>query len=1083
MAIILSTSQITNRYLDFYRVAQPNLDTKPGTVARDLLIDSIAIRIAETYNEILRVSSAQSITKSVGTDLDNLGSNYNVTRASAGTASGTALLTFNSIGSDITVASGALIFGRNGVSFRVISGVIISAANESQYRALATTYRDDLDFVGITDNYAIEVVVEAITTGTQGNISKYGLVSVSIPGISNVTNVSPFTGGSSGENDASYATNILSVFSGSNTGTTLGYENLVLSNASVLDALVVGPGDPLMTRDGSIRETDENGDLVLNDDGEPIIISEGTGGKVDIFVYGRRLVENLDSFIYNDQSGRSDATQSVNNYIIGQISGDSTKTITRRRLENIRDGNLPNQPVVNILEVIGSRSGIFSPQVIDEFGNSTGNYTLLKDDGVYAESPWGQDKLAWVSNSVSRSESLSKNVFNGQDSLLYTDVTDISQINRTVNVVNENSSVTSTNSQLQLSHTPVRSINRVLNVTTGERYVVSNRNPNGNTGDLNTDGIITISGKNLPSSSDTLQVDYEWVFYHDPFIDFDSIDRSENPRTAIDVVDWGYSNAVRREEKMVQDGYTISVTHNISSVISVNRVATEVATVGLSTSGDNLVVQNLTDIVTNVVSIKKTNGAEVYNTNEDDGSFDSNRIILPSDTSAQTGDSVIVVYNAFDLFNINGNTGTFSDNVITLVQDVKSYITLYSFVEVNYVANISTLLPSSNISSLPASKNGNGFSLNGSTSTIGTQPYTNVYSGSLITKNLRKAPTRLNLNIAGTSESGVINVTGETFTLLQDVVISSISSGLTQDLSLAIKQGLGLELTSTLSSKIKLVKLVSFEKVETSSGIVTSVLQDYDIIGYSLNDNSYDIDTTVKDNSLSSTKVILPTTAANILNPPVVGDSIRVTMYVVTEDNVENISFSTNGSLFTDEKFAYIDSIDVSSGFKSGTTIQGSITVSAMNQPTSGNRYVVLYNYTAPKNGERISIRYNSNALIRDLTLGIEDDRPITADVVLKSSSSILVDITATIEVLREFQNTAVIVAQNVGDKISNYINNLDLGSKLHPSDITTVAYQVTGLDAITLERFNQSTETGSKSVIIALKNQSMQANNITIKV
>ena len=942
MAIILSTSQITNRYLDFYRVAQPNLDTKPGTVARDLLIDSIAIRIAENYNELLRVSSAQSITRSVGTDLDNLGSNYNVSRATAGTASGTALLTFNSISSDITIASGALIYGRNGVSFRVISGIVISAANESQYKALATTYRDDLDFIGITDNYAIEVVLEAVTTGTQGNISKYGLVSVSIPGISNVTNVSPFTGGSAGENDASYSSKILSIFSGSNTGTTLGYENLVLSNSSVLDALVVGPGDPLMIRDGSIQQTNENGDLVLTSDGEPIIISEGTGGKVDIFVYGRRLVENLDSFIYNDQSGRSDATQSINDYVIGQISGDSKKTITRRRLENIRDGNLPNQPVVNILEVIGSRSGIFTPQVIDEFGNSIGNYTLSKDDGVYAESCWGQDKLAWVSNSINRSESLSKNVFNGQDSLLYTDITDISQIYRTVTVINENSTVTTTNSQIQLSHTPVRTINRVLNVTTGERYVVSDRNPNGNTGDLNTDGIITISGKNLPSSSDTLQVDYEWVFYHDPFIDFDSIELSENPRTAIDVIDWGYSNAVRREEKTIQDGYTITVSHNISSVISVNRVSTETATISLSTSGDNLVVQNLTNIVTNVVSIKKINGAEVYNTNKDDGSFDSNRIILPSDTSAQIGDSVIVVYNAFDLFNINNNTGTFSNNIITLVQDAKNYISLYSVVEINYIANINTLLPSSSISNLPASRNGNGFSLNGATAIIGTQPYTNVYSGTLVTNNLRKAPTRLNINIAGTSEPGVINITGETFTLLEDVVISSISSGLTQDLSLAIKKGLGIDLTYTLSSKIKLARLVSFEKVELSSGVVTNVLKSYDVIGYSLNDNSYDIDTTVKNTSLNSTEVILPTTTTNIATPIVVGDSIRLTMYVVTEDATENVSFSTNGSLFTDEKFAYIDSIDVSSGFKSGSTIQGSLTISAMNQPTTGNRYTAI---------------------------------------------------------------------------------------------------------------------------------------------
>jgi hypothetical protein len=1082
MAIILSTSQITNRFLDFYKIAQPNLDTKPGTVARDLLIDSISIRIAETYNELLRVSNSQSITNSVGEDLDNLGGNFNVPRASAGAASGTALLTFNSIGADITVASGALVYARNGVSFRIISGVVISAANEAQYKALATTYRDDLDFVGITDNYAIEVVVEAVSAGIQGNISKYGLVSVSIPGISNVTNVSPFIGGSPVQNDASYSRQILSVFSGSNTGTELGYENLVLENSSVLDAIVVVPGDPLMTRDGSIQETNENGELVLTN-GEPTIISEGTGGKVDIFVYGRRLGENLDSYIYNDKSGKSDATQSINDYTIGQISGDSNKTVTRRRLENIKNGALPNQPIINILEVIGSRSGTFSPQIIDEYGNSTGNYTLLKDTGVFAESAWGQDKLSWVSNSVNRSENLSKNVFNGQDTLLYSDVTNITQINRVINVINENSTVKSLNSQLQLSHTPVRSVNRVLNVTTGERYVVSDRNPNGSSGDLNTDGIITISGKNLPSSSDTLQVDYEWIFYHDSFVDFDSIKYSDNPRIAIDTVDWGYSNAIRREEKTVQDGYTVTVTHNISSVISVNKVVTETSTVSLSTSGDNLVVQNLNELVQNVVSIKKLNGAEVYNTNEDNGSFDSNRIILPTDTSAQVGDSVVITYNAFDLFNINGNKGTFSNNIITLVQDAKNYISIYSTVEVNYIANVTTLLPTTNISELPATKNVNGFSLNGSTSIIGTQPITNIYSGSLVTKNLRKSPTRLNINVAGTSEPGLITISGETVKLLQNVVISSISSGLTQDLSLAIKQGLGLSLTSALSSKIKLARLVSFEKVETSNDVVTNVLQEYDIIGYSLNDNSYDIDTTVKDSSLSSTKVVLPTTVTNVANQPLVGDKIRVTMYVVTNDDEENISFSTNGSIYSDKKFGYIDSILVSSGFKTGSTIQGSLTISPMNQPNSGNRYSAIYTYTAPKNGERISIRYNTNELIEDLTLGIESSRSVTADVLIKSASSILIDITATISVLSEFSNTKIIVGQNVGDKISNYINNLDLGSTLHPSDITNVAYQVNGLDSIVIERFNVSTKTGNTSAITALKNQYMQANNINIKV
>jgi len=1085
MANILSTSQIVQRFLDFYRIAQPNLDTKPGTVSRDLLVDAIAVRIAEIYNEMLKVSASQSLSKSVGSDLDNLGSNYAVAKLEAGTATGPALLTFNSLSTDIPIGTGAMAYARNGVSFRIISGVVISASNEGQYRALATTYRDDLDFVGITDNYAMEVVVEATTTGTQGNISKYALTSISIPGISNITNVVPFTGGTSAENDASYRSRILAVFSGSNTGTEVGYRNLVLADGAVLDAIVVGPGDSLMTRDDSIQQTDDNGDLVLDSNGDPIIISEGTGGKVDVFVYGRRLVQDIDSYIYNDRSGQDDPTNSSNDHTIGQIPGDENKTITRRRYENIKSGSLPNQPVVNILEVIGSRSGIFSPQVIDENGNSIGNYTLLKDTGTYAESVFGFDKLHWSNSYISTSEDLSKNQFNGQDPLLYSDITKMSGIGRTINVTNENSAVVTTNnSQLQLSHTPVNTINKVLNATTGERYIVSDRNPNGDSENLNTTGLITISGSNLPASSDTLQVDYEWSYLHDPFIDFDSFQLKDNPRTAIDVIDWGYNNAIRREEETVDEGYAITVQHNINSVISVNLVVTETGTVSVSSSGENFIVDNLVNVVSNVVSVRKVDGAELYNTTSYDGTFDGKRITLPTDTSAQNGDSVVVVYNAFDLFHVDGSTGTFSNNVITLVQSAAAYVPLYSVVECNYIANISELLPSTNMSNLPAVKLQNKFTLNGLVGNFGVQPFTNIYSGTSVIKNLRKSPSKLNINVSGTTQAGLITVVGETATLVQNSVLTSTSSGLTVELSLFIKNALGIDFTQSLPSNVKLMKLVSLEKVQTiSNNVVTDVTTTYDVTGYSLNDNSFDLDTTAKDTSLSNTKVKLPTTTTNVADPPLVGDKLRATFYILKTTDTENVSFSTNGTLFTAKTFAFIDSVSISSGFKSGTSLVGAITISAMNQPSSGSRYRSTYNYTAPKNAERITIRYNTNSLVGDLTLLLEPQRALTADVVIKSASSVLIDVTATIIVLSEYEKTKVIIGQNVGDRISNYINNLDLGGRLHPSDLINVAYQVAGLDSITLFRFNKSDTTGNASVINALKNQYMQANTIIIRV
>ena len=1086
MANILSTSQIVQKFIDFYKTSQPNLSTQPGSVARDLFVDGVSIRIAELYNNLSTISSAQSITQSVGTDLENLASNYAVTRTQPGKSSGNILLTFNSIFTDIVVPAGGLVYSRNGMSFRIIAGMVIASANSAQYKAVATTYRSDLDYVGITDNYAVQVSVECTTTGIAGNIPKYNIYSVSIPGISGVTNIAPFAGGSSEENDASYQSRILSVFSGSNTGTALGYKNTVMTDSSVLDAVVVVPGDPLMTRDGTLLETDSSGDLVIGSDGEPIIISEGTGGKVDIFIYGRRLTQNIDSLIYVDKSGKNDPTQSVNDFTIGQISGDENKTITKRRLQNISVGTLPNQPVFNIVEVVGSLSGTFTPQVIDIYGNSYGNYSLLKDTGTYAGSPFGFDKLHWVRNYITTTDDTTKNLFNGQDSLLYPDVTEIQSLTRTILVTNENSDVSQTNkSQLILKHTPIASINKVLNYTTGERYVVSDRNPNGNSGDLNTTGIITISGKNLPSASDILQVDYEWEYSHDVYNDVDSFTMNDNPRTALNVVDWGYGNAIRREPNpTLIDGYTISVVHNISSVISVNKVLNETKTVSVNTTGLGLIITGLSQIVTNVISIRKQViggvGAEVYNTKKKDGSFDGNRISLPTDTPAQTGDAVIVVYNAIDLYTSNGLSGNFANNTIYLNG---TSVSNSDILEVNYIANINELLPSTNLSSLPATKLLNGFRTSSSGSApFGVQPVTNIYLGQTqVTKNLRKDPTKLGINISGITNNGVLGIRGKTSQLLADIVFTNVNSGLTIDLAIPIKAFLGIDNLLDLPSNLKLSRLISLEKVETLSSVVTNVLTTYDITGYGLKDNSLALDESIIDTSLSVSEILLPTTTTNINNEPILGDQMRATFYITFEDDTESISFSSNGTLYSNKSYVYINSLSISSGFKNVSAISGTVSLFALSQPQVGNRYKTSYKYTAPKNGERITVTYNNNALIGDLTFTVEKSRPVTADVIVKSASSILVDVYATITVLKSYSETGYLVAQNVGDKISSYINNLTLGAMVHPSDIINIAYQVTGLDSIVISRFNQSNMVGNVAQIVALRNQYMQANNIQI--
>jgi hypothetical protein len=323
-------------------------------------------------------------------------------------------------------------------------------------------------------------------------------------------------------------------------GTALGYLNVALSVDGVGDAAVIEPGNSLMTRDGT--------EVNVAADGTRTIVSEGSGGKVDVIVLGSNLVENSESFIFRDKSNNNDPTSSKNNVVLGQIPEDVNKTINRKRIDDIRNGTLPAQPVDTILQVSGSVSGSnFTPKSVDSLGRVSGNYEIIKDTGVYSGSPFGFDTFHWISNKISLfSEDRLKGQFNGQDSTTFTDVLEIPQAQQTVLITNENSTVTSDRSIIQLLHTPATNVTRVFNVNTGERYIITNQNLD-QTGATNTSGRIQISGNTLPSTSDALQVDYSWIVNFDQYSDYDGLVNTKNSRATNNSIDWGLSANIRKE--------------------------------------------------------------------------------------------------------------------------------------------------------------------------------------------------------------------------------------------------------------------------------------------------------------------------------------------------------------------------------------------------------------------------------------------------------------------------------------------------------------------------------------------------------
>ena len=122
-------------------------------------------------------------------------------------------LLFSSINSSLNINPGDIITSNTGFSFKVSSGTTVSISAINFYRSVASKFREQLDYVGISDEYAVEVTVMATSPGTSGNISRYDLARTTITGVSNVTNIRDFRGGTDQETDASFRDRVLSSFS------------------------------------------------------------------------------------------------------------------------------------------------------------------------------------------------------------------------------------------------------------------------------------------------------------------------------------------------------------------------------------------------------------------------------------------------------------------------------------------------------------------------------------------------------------------------------------------------------------------------------------------------------------------------------------------------------------------------------------------------------------------------------------------------------------------------------------------------------------------------------------------------------
>lgn len=1092
MASFRGFSEIVNSMIERLKISQPNLDTKPGSVSRDLFIDLPADQIARFYNVLNVLSQKQSLASSSGQDLDLLASNFGIGRKTGSPASGFIVVCSNNFSADIPIPTGTTATARNGLTFKTLGNYSMSVGDKGRLSANANRLKKALNLAGITANYAIEIPVECSRVGSSGNISSLQIVSLdtNLNGLI-VTNLSSFSGGQNREGDDGFRSRILSIFSGANVGTSSGYRSSILSVNGVQDVSIVEPGSSLMLRDGT--------ETISVLDGGTRILNSGNGGKVDIYVLGNKIEPVSESYIFTDLSGTGNIAVSDNDYVLGQQNQDLTRTIEERRLLALKNNNLPLQPATNIISIIGSRSGELVQKYTNQYGEIFGNFELIKDlSDTTGGSPFGYDKIHFISNVKKiNGELVTKNLLNSIDSLPYTDIDSINSVYLDVSEVNESSFVNKTNrSIINLIHKPVVRVNRVENITTGEVYVILNQNFDEKT-KLNITGQISISGKQLPSPSDVVSVNYIWRKYFNPSVDYAGRRNESVYRTSssTDVVDWTTSNGIRKEESLLtlsSDGleYQIEVSNNMTSIASVWTESSETSILSsLIINGESFIGLDLSsfgETINNVISIKRlSDNLELYNTTLNNGRIFGYKVILPTDSMGTLGDSVSVFYNKIELYNFDGTDGSFSNNIITLptessrVAEGVDEITRSLYIDqlpvfVSYVSKIDFLISQTNLSNLPIQ------SLTGENTLVGIggninvlrQPIEFLFENSIPTSVFRYGPSQIRFSFSSILNPGKIKIQGSSFNSYMLEISGIHVEGRKVDITNSLSQAL------SLTSVPLTYSIGRVDKVLYTSAGVTSEL---DIHGYGLLNNLYDQNRSSKDLLLSSLQFSIP---AHNKNPSSVNSGDKITVYcqIINSNEQEDIYARSQGIKITKNTFGIINSISILSGFKNTSGIlRGSIEASAFNQPTSLTGYNVDYSFLAPKNGERLEINYNLNRLVLDATEAIESVRPITADILVKEAFSLPVDVTGTILVNDDFITEADSIEQNVITAITGLLNTNSLGSRVDYSDVSSVAAGVRGVDSVNISLFNKTGDLGRKAFIYALENQTIIPGTITI--
>ncbi len=235
-----SFSNIVSYMIAFLRSLRPNVDTKPGTFTRDVVIDAPANEFAILYRSIENVSNSQSPDLAFSQALDRLARNLQTQRRGAQKALGH--VTFYRIvapSGDVSIPRGTAVSSKGSVQ-----------EAPRQYVTVQDTTLSVASFDPTTGRFEVTVPIRASAGGAAGNVPAGTITALvdPLPNIAGCYNSSPTQAGSDRESDTDLSTRVKALITGNNVGTSPGYFSGILSHPSVSDVYVVGPEDTTIAK-------------------------------------------------------------------------------------------------------------------------------------------------------------------------------------------------------------------------------------------------------------------------------------------------------------------------------------------------------------------------------------------------------------------------------------------------------------------------------------------------------------------------------------------------------------------------------------------------------------------------------------------------------------------------------------------------------------------------------------------------------------------------------------------------------------------------------------------------------------------